>query len=175
MSLPLPVFIKPFDFATQGIMLEGSVEVSGLSRLADILADDSGAVNIDFSFAKEGALSTLQGSVKANLMLQCQSCLQPVVCSVDRRFKLGLVASLAQADRLTDDCEPLILKTEKILLSDLIEDELLLALPDFPRHKDRCITNLKESTAIVKNDCDKPLNSHNPFSLLATLKNIGDS
>ncbi len=169
----LPVLINPLSFCERGKRLVGSIKISKLTRLSDILVDNCGLVMVDFSFDKEGRLATVKGEIKAALMLQCQACLKQVEWHIDRSFKLGLVTSLEQADRLTSDCEPLILKDEKILLIDLVEDELLLALPDFPRHKDNCMAE-EENKLLIKNDNDKQFNSNNPFSVLADLKNTGD-
>jgi len=169
----LPVLINPVSFSERGKKLTGPINVSDLSRLSDALVDDSGVVNIDFSFDKEGRRPILEGVIKANLMLQCQACLKPVEWSVERRFKLGFVISLEQADKLPGDCEPLLLDNESISLNELVEDELILALPDFPRHKEECITR-EESVAEVKEDNETQLDPNNPFSVLAEFKNTGD-
>ena len=169
----LPVLINPLSFCDRGKRLVGAIKISQLARLSDSLLDDSGAISIDFSFDKEERLPTLQGNIKTVLILQCQTCLKQVEWPIDKDFKLGLVTSLEQADRLTSDCEPLLLKDEKILLTDLVEDELLLALPDFPRHNNVCMPEEKDRAVAKSNDAEQ-LNSNNPFSVLADLKNTGD-
>jgi len=83
-----------------------------------------------------------------------------------------LVNSLEQADRLASDCEPLILEDDKISLNELVEDELLLALPDFPRHDYPCID--REGVKPAVHDIDEQIRSNNPFAVLAKLKNTGD-
>ena len=134
--------------------------------------NNSGVVEIDVSFDKEGRLSTIQGEIKANLIVECQSCLKQFVLPISRNFKLGLVNSLEQADRLASDCEPLILENQKISLNELVEDELLLALPDFPRHDYQCVERGEVEPAVT--DVDEQLTTNNPFSVLAKLKNTGD-
>ena len=134
----LPVVIDPVNFSEKGKRLLGTIEISELTRLSDVLLDTTGVVDIDISFDKEGRLSVIQGEIKANLILECQTCLKQLVTPIDRLFKLGLVLSIEQADRLASDCEPLILENQKISLNELVEDELLLALPDFPRHEHNC-------------------------------------
>ena len=168
----LPVLIDPVNFAERGKRLSGAIEISELTRLSDMLLDNSGVVEIDVSFDKEGRLSTIQGEIKANLIVECQSCLKQFVLPISRNFKLGLVSSLEQADRLASDCEPLILENEKISLNELVEDELLLALPDFPRHDYQCVERGEVEPAV--SDIDEQLTTNNPFSVLAKLKNTGD-
>ena len=168
----LPVLIDPVSFSERGKMLSGTIEISELTRLSDMLLDNSGVVEIDISFDKEGRLSTIQGEIKANLLVECQSCLKQLSLSISRNFKLGLVSSLEQADRLASDCEPFILEDVKISLNELVEDELLLALPDFPRHDYPCID--REGVKPAVHDIDEQIRSNNPFAVLAKLKNTGD-
>lgn len=168
----LPVLIDPLSFAERGKRLLGKIKINELSRLSDILLDSSGEIEIDFSFDKEGRVPVIVGEIKANLIAECQSCLKQVVLPVDKHFKLGMVLSDEQADRLAGDCEPLFLQDEKISLNELVEDELLLALPDFPKHPEVCIE--REEIVTASNDEQQQMDSNNPFSVLAKLKNTGD-
>jgi uncharacterized protein len=84
--------------------------------------------------------------------------------------KLGIVISVEQADRLPDDYEPLLLGSneEKILLADLVEDELLLVIPDYPKHDHACFNTLidNSNTVLVPPVVEA---KKNPFSILASL------
>jgi len=170
----LPVLIDPVSFAERGKQLLGAIEINELSRLSEILLDNSGEINIDLSFGKEGRVPTIVGEIKANLILECQSCLKQVVLPIDKHFKLGMVTSLEQADRLASDCEPMFLNDEKVSLNELVEDELLLALPDFPRHPYECVEREKAEPIIETVVEVEQVESNNPFSVLAKLKNTGD-
>ena len=173
----LPVLINPVSFSERGKTLSGIIEISELARLSDVLVDKSGKVEINFSFSKEGRVPTIQGEIKTNLILKCQSCLESLDWPVNASIKLGIVQSLEQADRLASDCEPLMLETEKISLNDLVEDELLLALPDFPRHKKKCVdesNGIEDVFETTQKNDEAELESNNPFSVLAKLKNTGD-
>jgi uncharacterized protein len=167
----LPVLINPVSFSEKGKRLVGVIKISELTRLSDVLFDNTGEVEVDFSFDKEGRVPVIDGDIKAILMLKCQACLEKLEWTVNKPIKLGIVLTLEQADRLDSDREPLILEEEKILLANLVEDELLLALPDFPRHNENCVSDqVNEATTV-----DEPkIDSNNPFSVLAKLKNIGD-
>ena len=135
------------------------------------MLENSGIVDVKVFFNKEGRLPVIQGEIKTNLILECQACLNELVWAIDRNFKLGLVTSIDQADRLASDCDPMILKSEKVSLYELVEDELLLALPDFPRHKHNCVEKAETNQ---DNDDLEQSNSNNPFSILAELKSTGD-
>lgn len=168
----LPIVIDPLSFAERGKRLTGELGISELTRLSILLLDKTGVVDIDISFDKEGRLAVIYGEIKANLILECQSCLSQMTFPIVTSFKLGVVSSMDEADRLASDCEPLILENEKISLADLIEDEILLALPDFPRHDYKCAGEEKASKEVLIER--EQSNPNNPFSVLAKLKNTGD-
>lgn len=169
----LPDFIDPIAFAERRRELVGTIKVSKFTRLSEVLADDRGEVEIAFSFFKDGRLAIIHGTIKATLALTCQSCLKEVLWPIDATINLGVVSSLEQADRLGSEYEPLLLESEKIALLELVEDELLLALPDFPKHDYPCVEHAA-SQAIESVDKSEQGKSDNPFSILAKLKNTGD-
>lgn len=171
----LPQQIDPLAFAERQRALQGQIPLSKLSRLADLLMDTNGQVEIDLAFSKNGRLSVVQGHIKADLVLECRTCLEALSLPLELEVNLAMVQSLEQAERLSGEYEPLMLEDEKILLHELVEDELLLAMPDFPRHEFEC-KPYKQSTDPVESTENNPQQSqsNNPFSVLAKLKNIGD-
>jgi uncharacterized protein len=59
-------------------------------------------------------------------------------------------------------------------LKNIVEDELLLILPAFPRHEYDCLaqkSNNNKVDLLVKEQQSPP---ENPFSILAKFKNTGD-
>ncbi len=167
----LPAHINPVSFSEKGKTLVGALNISELARISDMLTDNSGQVEIDFTFDKDGRVPVVDGFIKARLQLVCQSCLEGLEWLVEKHIKLGVVTSLEQADRLGNNYEPLFLEEEKISLLELVEDELLLALPDFPRHEEACTKRHDSASETYE---EQETESNNPFSVLAKLKNIGD-
>ncbi|MGD0960134.1 MAG: YceD family protein [Methylomonas sp.] len=173
MSEKLPSLIDPLILAERRSMLAGAIHIAGFERLSDIVIDDGGAVQIELLFAKEGKQAVVTGKITAVLRIVCQSCLETMPWPLDIDFKLGVVASLPEAERLTIDCEPLLFNGEKLSLNALIEDEILLTLPDYPKHEYVCIKRSSSRT----NDYDEqrnPVKTENPFAVLAKLKNTGE-
>lgn len=170
----LPEYIDPLQLADKRGSLRGQITLNSLDRLRDVLSNDEGCVVIDLFFGREGRLAKIEGRIKAILSLECQNCLQALEWSVDNVVKLGIVSSIDQANQLPDDYEPLLVEEENILLKTLIEDELLLILPAFPKHRHNCFipnsTNNKLDSLLV--DEQSPIET--PFSILAKLKNPGD-
>ncbi|WP_333874888.1 YceD family protein [Methylobacter sp.] len=170
----LPEYIDPLHLADKRGELKGQIPVSSLDRLADILFNDTGAVTVELFFGREGRLATVEGQIEAVLELECQSCLQMLQWPVKSTVKLGIVTSLDQADRLPEDYEPLLVDEEKILLKNIVEDELLLILPTFPKHQHHCFDQKSDDSKVDSLQNKQQSSTENPFSILAKLKNTGD-
>ena len=171
----LPETIDPTHLADIRGELKGQVPISNLDRLTEMLVIDLGSVDVDLYFSREGRVPIVEGRIKATLQLQCQNCLEAVEWSFDETIKLGIVTTIEQANRLPEELEPLMIEEEKILLKSIIEDEILLNLPAFPKHEYECF-----AAAINTNTNEHVVNeetpSHkNPFAILAKLKKTGDS
>jgi uncharacterized protein len=107
--------------------------------------------------------------------MQCQNCLEAVTLPVTASIQLGIITTLEQADRLPTGYEPLLIEDEKVVLKDLIEDELLLAIPLFPKHQHNCAK--LEDYAVDLLAEEKPVEEtkpENPFAVLAKLKLSGE-
>lgn len=170
----LPEYIDPLHLVDKRGELKGQIPVSSLDRLADILFSDTGAVTVELFFGREGRLAKIEGQIEAVLELECQNCLQAVQWPVKNVVKLGIVTSIDQADKLPEDYEPLLVDEGKILLKNIVEDELLLILPTFPKHQHNCLAQKPDNNkaGFVLNEQQSP--TKNPFSILAKLKNTGD-
>ena len=77
-------------------------------------------------------------------------------------------------DRLPEDYEPLLVEEGKIPLKNIIEDEILLILPAFPKHPHTCFVQKFDNNSVVPLVSDEQSTPENPFSILAKLKNTGD-
>jgi uncharacterized protein len=170
----LPEIIDPTHLADKRGELHGQIPIKCLTRLSEKLVNDDGVVTVDLYFGREGRTPKIDGSLKATLQLECQNCLEGVEFEIDHKVKLGVVITFEQVERLTEELEPLLLEEETIPLITLVEDELLLHLPDYPKHSHDCIANKvtrKHTVAFDEAATQKP----NPFSVLATLKSTGES
>jgi len=106
----------------------------------------------------------------ADVILQCQRCLRPLdeAVHVDRHFRF--VADEETAAALDDEIEDEVLALPKTLnLRDLVEDEMLLALPLVPRH-DVC----PEAIPMQFGDVEEVEEKANPFASLALLRKDKD-
>lgn len=122
-------------------MLEGTLAISSLERLQDLLADASGE---EVTFRIEGlkgarGQSMLHLKASGVLLLACQRCLEAIHFELDIDSLLELIpadAELSQ-EELDDDTRDFLPVAGELDVAELVEDEVLLALPAAPRHE-RC-------------------------------------
>jgi uncharacterized protein len=168
----LPQTIDPLHLADKRGVLKGKLSLKDFGRLRDMLFDTDGNVVIDLFFSREGRLAKIEGKIETHLQLICQNCLQALDWPVQAVVRLGIVNSLEQVDRLPPDFEPLFVEEEKILLQDIVEDELLLNLPLYPKHSESCTIQDTDSREPSQPEANRQSRQDNPFSILANLKNL---
>lgn len=174
-----PLRLDVQAFAKEAAELEGHWPLRRFQRIAEAVHSEATPADGDLVVwsargeqrAARGAEAETWLHLKAatRLPLQCQRCLQPVETGleIDRWFRF--VAGEDAAAQVDADSEDDVLAMTRALdLHDLVEDELLLALPLVPRH-DRCPSPLSvPSEALVEVE-ERP----KAFAALAALKRGG--
>jgi len=174
----LPQHISPRKFAHSGVEIRAGLPVSALSRLQDLLADDSGQASVELTFFTDGQRNhCLTGHAAADLTLVCQRCLKPLVLSIQCQLNLMMVDSDKEAERLSAPWEPWLVDNEQVDLYQLIEDELLLALPLVARHRHNCLPLSlfsygcdTDDDALAAQSTEEEAGFNNPFGVLENLK-----
>ena len=168
MAEHLPEFIDPLALADKGRQFKGSLPLSKMTRLQDLLADGQGEAGFVLRFGRDGKVATVTGVVEAELALQCQCCLGAIPWPVHCQVSLGVVRSLAEADLLPESYEPLLLEEDSMPLADIVQEELLLALPAIPQHE--VCEPAAQAAPIEEIKSPEVPKRPNPFAVLATLK-----
>ena len=131
--------IDGFEFATAGATQEGTLPLRSFPRLQDALVSDSGEAAYTLRGVRDerGRLG-LRLQVRATLQLCCQRCLGVVAHEADTDEILVLAASQEEidADPITVDMPTRVMAGKEMAVRDLVEDELILALPYVSRHED---------------------------------------
>lgn len=136
MSVPLPDFIDPWRAVDAGSEFEGVLPLSNLSRLGGFLKEAEGQVQYRLACSRDTqGYGVLSGEVRARVVLTCQRCMGPLDWEIASPLALALVSGLDEARLLPEELDPLLVSREPIRLPDLIEDELLLALPQIAMHE----------------------------------------
>ncbi len=145
--------VKPFQLAKVGRKMSGSLAVSEFKRVVESVFDSSGEVYYELNFGiDDRGYRNICGKITAEVSVLCRRCLEKVIVPVKVDVCLGLVTTDLQADNLPERYEPLLIENadrdEYISLIDIIEDEIVLALPISSSHEnDECVkgTNYTQS------------------------------
>ena len=157
----LPLVIDPIRLAEAGGRFQGQLALEQFQRLASGL--QQGQVEVEIELGKDDLrIAYLSGRLRTQLALVCQRCLQPLAWPVDVSFALGLVTTDQAADELPESYEPLMVNSSMVL-ADIIEDELILAVPLVPMHA-------KAECPAQKLDDDRQGDDTHPFAALGQLK-----
>jgi len=134
--------IDGFDFAGAGGSMRGAWAAGEFARLRTLLHDEAGSIEYELQGVRdELGRHSLDLHVVARLRLTCKRCLEAVGVELREDVTLWLARSQSELDAqpLTAEGPDGIVATKDMRVRDLVEDQLLLALPYAPRH-DHCAT-----------------------------------
>jgi uncharacterized protein len=129
--------------------------LADFARLGDGLAKREGQAEAEFRFhaadfvptdeSSAGAvtkLPALEGTVRARPWLVCQRCLNAYEQPVESTFRIAFVATDDDAPNVPEGYDGVAAPHGRASLAQLVEDELLLALPLVPMHatREECTT-----------------------------------
>lgn len=179
-----PVRLDVAAFAADAASLAGEWPGSTLVRLAESQAPPQDVALPVVVWAAQGERRAVPAGeaelwltlqVDTTVWLTCQRCLQPYCLPLALDRRLRFVRGEAQAEALDAESEDDVLALSRSLdLRELIEDELLLALPLVPRHE-VCPQPLPVPIAVESDELPNEAPERpNPFAALQGLK-IGKS
>jgi uncharacterized protein len=115
-----------------------AVPLHRLERIAPQLTRHDGMVTGSVALSMEKGRIVAEVELAAQLEVRCQRCLQPMTIPVESRSQVALVGSEADAAAVQPELETALAPGGRMRLADLLEEELLLALPAAPRHPGQC-------------------------------------
>ena len=157
-------FIDSLDFAKNGSEINGVIHVTDMSRLLEIMANPEG----DVSYTIRGGADTygasfLDVTLDGSCQLICQRCLKAMKhpVKVDTRLFLRIQVERDALEDEEDEFDSILAESE-LVVSNLLEEEILLSLPIAPKH---------EAGACEANAALQGLKEEiSPFAALANLK-----
>jgi uncharacterized protein len=160
------------DAAAHDVVGEGRWPLAELRRLADDHPADAPPLAGEVTWRAQAYRRAVAGAAPevwlhltahAQVVRSCQRCLQPLPLRLEVDRRLRFVVGEDAAAALDADSDDDVLELQPRLdLRDLVEDELLLALPLVPRHE-LCREPLPRSAGELPED-------EHPFAALAALK-----
>ena len=168
-NLKLPLTIDPRRSAQRLLMCEGYFELIGLDRLLAISEKSSEQVNVKMNFdVDEQGLIVISGNASTKVSLTCQRCTEAYEEQLNVEFCFSPVKNEEDASHLPSEYDAVELdENGEVNLRDLVEDELILAVPLIPKHKlEDCSADADTTWGKLPEVVEKP----NPFDLLKQLK-----
>ena len=140
MRRALPERIVPSRQAAAGGTLQGVVTLAQLPRLQGLLAsgnDPGTELEVGLEVVPDAQKRlVLRGRISGRLGLQCQRCLGPMSWDFSLDLAQHIVQNEAEASLLDEDADFLLAPDDSVSPRQVVEDEVILALPLIPRHED---------------------------------------
>ncbi|MEC9481950.1 MAG: YceD family protein [Halomonas sp.] len=167
----LPAQVEPYRLAANAEHLEGTVPLEGMLRLSEEAGHQQGEceVRLDFGVDAQGR-RFIEGWLRADVELACRRCLEPMPVTVESRFVLGIVSNDAMAANLPGDYEPVLVENEQLNLLSVVEDELILSLPQVIYHDETECSGSRDQLNSGANDESSVAPAASPFDVLRKLK-----
>ena len=156
--------INSLEFARKSLEIRDTIAHSDLLRAKDLVTPETGILNWRLS----GEISAdkkamLHLAITGNVGVPCQRCLEPMMMALNVSSDFILVKDESEIPPEEDDIEDhdyLVSEAEMDVLQ-LVEDEILLALPYAPKHEIKdCAVNAEVNE----------LKAPNPFAALRDFK-----
>jgi uncharacterized protein len=171
MHQKLPKEIDPFRMAQNGLTIEGQLPLADLPRLSQALLSNEGSVSVKMSFdVDEIGTPYVEGNFSVTVAITCQRCMELMSLDLNVNNLLAMVIGERKVEGLAEQYDPWVLEnSDPVLLSNVVEDELILSLPLVPRHEQPCLPDEAWSAGDIEESIveDKPVS---PFAVLSSLK-----
>ena len=166
-DMPLPAQVDPRKLAHASTELSGDIPVGCLSRLASatVRINDSAKAIVAFQIDESG-FTLIEGSVSVFAVAQCQRCLNDVDICIESEFTLKTASAEHELIWQDKSIDSLMIEKGILNLHQLLEDELILALPIVSYHKRGHCTNSLYELANDSYACVR----RSPFDILKQLK-----
>ncbi|MDH5394150.1 MAG: YceD family protein [Gammaproteobacteria bacterium] len=149
--------------------MSGNWPIAKMPRLLTMLAADTGEAKAELEFGKKGRTRFIKGSVSVDVEMQCQRCLNPTTVGLKAEFLVALVENESQIEKLPEQFEALITEGRHFL-PDVIEDELILAVPIVATHDSQCSDYVKAYEVVPEEYQQEAVGKKpNPFAVLKDL------
>lgn len=169
MSATLPSVLDAWRMVATGRRFEGLLPLVGFKRLCSSLIDVEGDCHYVVEFGRdELGQRFVDLHLQAQMPMLCQRTLERFLYPVNIQQRLGLIRDEAEEAALLPDVEAVLVDDNGHLNpADLIEDELILALPLVPIDPDSEAIEAEWPDEIVEIE-----ETPNPFAALSALKDL---
>jgi len=168
-NIKLPHTLEPKRSAQRRLECEGLYAVSGMDRLLAECDSTSEHVHVSLKFdVDELGLIVISGKGSATISLTCQRCTDLFNVNVAIEFTFSPVKDDEAAENLPSYYDAIELdENGEVNLLELVEEEIILAIPLIPRHE---LKDCRSPADSVWGELPEELDKPNPFDVLKKLK-----
>ena len=167
MSREYPDWISPGRAAEGKRVYSGTIPLARMKRLAALLVDAKGEAAFTARFRTDLEKRVIIDlDVEAALPLVCQASLEVYDEQVIRHSELAVLDENNGQDELADNYEPVQTENGRLALASLVEDELLLGLPQIPRKPGLQKVEYSTGGRSLKSESPQAGVRKNPFAAL---------
>ena len=158
-----------------------SFALADMPRLREQLLSPEGLASGRVQWGRERGLTIAMLSVQATPRLQCQRCLRALDVPVNSSARIALVDELVPDEALPEAAEAYLITGRRLLLRELVEEEILLGMPLIARHADahceQTVADLESvdappgqpTVAVTATKAPEAETTHKPFAGLGEL------
>ncbi|WP_299236295.1 YceD family protein [uncultured Halomonas sp.] len=167
----LPGRVEPYKLAARAEHMEGLMALDAFTRLTEEVGPQQGDVEVWLDFTIDPQRRhEIHGRLRATLQLPCRRCLRPMAQEVESEFLLGMVSSDALAAELPSTHEPVLVEDEQLNLLTMVEDELILSLPQAVYHDEADCAVSRDQLTSGEDVAASREPAASPFDVLRHLK-----
>jgi DUF177 domain-containing protein len=152
--------------------IEFSIPFGELPRVSHELTSKDGEARGQVRFSRQQGLAVADLEVNAQPEVVCQRCMQSMRWPVKVRSRVALVSDYDAADRVPEEFEVFLVEGDSLSVRDLVDEEVMLALPNVPRHAEdsECARQQVQLPGQPGEPADEPdLQVQKPFAQLGEL------
>lgn len=169
-KVKLPNKVDPARCAQNRLKYKGEYAAALMPRLAESAQGIHGDIDVSLDFGIDAqGLRLMTGHAQVQVSLQCQRCNELFDTTIESEFTYTPLRANAEAPEVPDDYDTVeVDEAGEINLVELVEDELILTLPQIPTHEsDECSGGqFDRSFGKLPTVEERP----NPFAILEELK-----
>ena len=114
--------------------LDFTIPLAELPRVSHELTSKDGEAKGHVRFSRQQGQAVADLDVSAQPEVVCQRCMQPMRWPVKVKSRVALVSDYDSADRVPQEMEVFLVEADSVSVRDLVDEEVMLALPNVPRH-----------------------------------------
>lgn len=127
---PLPRQIRISEFCGGARTLDQSVPVTSMPRLARMLADAGGEVEVRLGGRRDArGAGWIEGRAGGALCLRCERCMEAFEWPLALDLSIRIVAGEEEEARIIAEADTWMAQDDALPLAEAVEDEIILALP----------------------------------------------